>query len=38
MIVYGHNLSYRIMIESARAGGGVCSFGSDQSMISLPIY
>ena len=34
MIGYGHNLSHRIMIESARAGGGVCSFGSDESMIS----
>lgn len=34
MIGYGHNLSHRVMIESARAGGGVCSFGSDESMIS----
>ena len=34
IIGYGHNLSHRIMIETARAGGGVCSFGSDESMIS----
>ena len=31
---YGYRLSHRIMLETARAGGGVASFGSDESMIS----
>ena len=33
-IGYGHHLSHRIMLETARAGGGVASFGSDESMVS----
>ena len=34
MIGYGYNLSNNIMLETARYGGGVLSFGSDETMIS----
>jgi hypothetical protein len=34
MMGYGHKLGHRIMLETARAGKGACSFGSDESMIS----
>ena len=34
MMGYGHQLGHRIMLETARAGSGACTFGSDESMIS----
>ena len=34
MMGYGHRLSHKIMLETARAGNGACTFGSDESMIS----
>ena len=34
MMGYGHKLSHRIMLETARKGRGACTFGSDESMIS----
>ncbi len=34
MIGYGYSLANNIMLETARYGGGVSSFGSDETMIS----